>query len=154
MLTESLILSDNPSASANMPGGVLIGRNYDRLERCEQEEALASHRLLCPGVVELPNMRVVCTNDTAIAEKTVVPAGAMVVRFRQPGDTMRLPGGTKTLKKLFIDRKIPAAQRDGIPVLADEAGILGVYGIGVHQDRAAKGHPAITITIEKREKGE
>ena len=85
---------------------------------------------------------------------TVIPHGTVTLRSRQSGDRIRLPGGSRSLKKLFIDRKIPAAQRDAIPVLADETGILGVYGIGVHEERRAETIPAITIRIEKREKGE
>jgi tRNA(Ile)-lysidine synthase len=78
----------------------------------------------------------------------------VILRSRQSGDKIRLAGGSKSLKKLYIDRKIPAAQRDSIPVIADQTGILGVYGIGVHQDRRAETLPAITIHIEKRNKGE
>ena len=62
---------------------------------------------------------------------------------------MRLSGGTKSLKKLFIDRKIPAAQRAGIPVIADDRGILGVYGIGASHDRLADQQvPAVEIRFE------
>ena len=85
---------------------------------------------------------------------TVRPEGTLTVRSRQSGDRIRLSGGTKSLKKLFIDRKIPAPERDRIPVLCDEEGILGIYGIGVHGDRMAKTLPAITIHIENIEKGE
>ena len=49
----------------------------------------------------------------------------------------------------MIDRKIPAADRQRIPVIADEAGILGVYGIGVNMNRSAENLPAVMITIEK-----
>ena len=66
---------------------------------------------------------------------TVHPQGTIVVRSKKPGDTMRLNGGTKSLKALFIDRKIPASQRLRIPVAADEKGVLGVYGIGPNLDR-------------------
>ena len=65
---------------------------------------------------------------------------------------MRLPGGSRTLKKLFIDRKIPAARRGLVPVIADEAGVLGVYGVGVNPGRRAlPGEAAVIIQIEKKE---
>ena len=63
---------------------------------------------------------------------------------------MRLPGGSKPLKKLFIDQKIPAAQRARIPVIADELGVVGVFGIGVNMDRAARQLPAVRIQIEEK----
>ena len=77
------------------------------------------------------------------------PEGPVILRPREQGDAIRLSGGTKTLKKLFIDRKIPAALRDRIPVLSDDRGVLGVYGIGVHSDRAAAQLPAVMIKVEK-----
>ena len=74
----------------------------------------------------------------------------LTVRPRLPGDAMRLPGGRKTLKRLLIDRKIPAARRALVPVLADASGVLAVYGLGQNLDRAAvEGAPAILFEIER-----
>ncbi len=98
-----------------------------------------------PGVTELPQwgLRLHCTlSDTARMDCdcfSVAPKGTVVVRSRQTGDELRLPGGTKSLKKLLIDRKIPAAQRSFVPVLADDEGVLGVFGIGPNQDRVGAG---------------
>ena len=89
---------------------------------------------------------ILCTTDAF----TVCPKGSITIRSRQSGDSLRLKGGTKTLKKIFIDRKIPAAQREQIPVLCDEAGILGAVSIGANLDRIAKELPAVTIQIEKK----
>ena len=77
------------------------------------------------------------------------PVGKISIRPRQTGDKIRLSGGSKSLKKLFIDRKIPAADRERIPVVCDETGILGVYSIGVNLDRAAQTLPAVTIRFER-----
>jgi len=76
----------------------------------------------------------------------------VILRSRRSGDAIRLSGGTKSLKKLFIDRKIPAAIRDRIPVLCDEQGILGVCSIGVDRNRAAQALPAITVRFETENK--
>ena len=70
------------------------------------------------------------------------------MRSRTAGDALKRSGGTKSVKKLFIDRKIPAHQRDQIPVLADDAGILGVYSIGADQSRMAHTLPALQIRFE------
>lgn len=155
---ESLLYSDNPSARVRFPGGVTVTRQYDRLAALEDHIPLQATVLQVPGVTELPGWRITCTEAKELRNSadtfTVTLKGTVTLRSRQSGDRIRLVGGSKSLKKLFIDRKIPAAQRERIPVLADEAGILGVYGIGVHQDRRALSLPAMTITIEKREKGE
>ena len=154
LLAESLVFSEKPSARASFPGGVTICRNYDRLELARRSEKLDAVELLCPGVTELPelNLRVVCQaaeDCTAQTDRfTVVPQGKMILRSRLAGDSMRLSGGTKSLKKLFIDRKIPALQRDQIPVIADEKGVLGVLGFGPNEDRKAQKLKGIEIRFE------
>ena len=39
-------------------------------------------------------------------------------RTRQPGDRIRLPGGSKKVAELLVDRKVPREQRDSLTVLA------------------------------------
>lgn len=154
-LLEQLVFSDKPSARADFPGGVTIARRYDALEALGELPPLTQQPL--EGSLDLPELglRVVCTSAERIVNTpdtfTVAPRGKMVLRSRLPGDSIRLSGGTKSLKKLFIDRKIPAAQRLRIPVIADEEGILGVWGIGADRHRAAKELPAVTIRFEKME---
>ncbi len=67
--------------------------------------------------------------------------GNIVIRPRKTGDKIKLFGsnGTKTLKKLFIERKIPAHRRAMIPVIADDAGVLAVRGVGCDARAAAVG---------------
>lgn len=148
-LAEALVFSDKPSARAEFPGGVTVVRRYDRLEALRAQTAPETVALPCPGEAALPGLRVVCAPAEQIVNGvdtfTVVPSGTMYLGPRRPGDSIRLAGGTKSLKKLFIDRKIPAADRPRIPVLSDEKGVLGVCGVGVHLDRAAEALPAVTI---------
>lgn len=74
----------------------------------------------------------------------------LTARPRAEGDTMRLAGGSRTLKRLMIDRKIPAAQRGRLPVIADSGGVLAVYGVGADAGRAAhEGDRAVIIEIEQ-----
>jgi len=159
-LAESLCFSRNPSACADLPGGVTICRCYDRLILPDKRMAVENTVLQCPGVTVLPalDMQVVCTPAQEITQGqavfTVVPQGKLVVRGRETGDVMHLPGGSRSVKKLFIDRKIPAHLRSCVPVVADEAGLVGIYGIGVDQTRAADALPAVQIRFEKRRPNE
>ena len=154
-LLEQLVFSDKPSARADLPGGITVARRYDTLVVLGEAQPL-SERVL-EGSLELPELglRVVCAEADTIVNTpdtfTVVPEGRIVVRSRLPGDRIRLSGGTKSLKKLFIDRKIPASERLRIPIIADEAGVLGVWGIGADQNRIPKALPAVTIRFEKME---
>ena len=154
-LAESLIFSDKPSAKAHFPGGVTVSRNYDRLEVLSDEAVPEAVVLPESGTLEWCGLRITVNQAREIINTpsvfTVPAEGTMVLRSRQSGDELRLHGGTKSLKKLFIDRKIPAAQRPRIPVIADEKGVLGVYGIGVNLNRAAAELPAVQICIEPLE---
>lgn len=138
-LMERLVFSPKPSAKAQFPQGVTVRRNYGVLEKADQLQQLPQAVLRCPGVTELPGLRIVCEPARgAVLEPnrfTVCAQGELLARTRQSGDTMRLPGGTKSLKQLFIDRKIPAPERPRILVIADEKGVLGVQNIGPNRDR-------------------
>lgn len=150
--TEALVFSEKPSAHAAFPGGITITRCYDTLRSGEPEQEISP--VVLDGVLELPQLglRITCTpaQDTLNTPHafTVCPEGEIIVRSRQAGDKLRLPGGEKSLKKLFIDRKIPAGRRTQIPVLEDSRGILGVYGIGADLGRQSGSGPAMTIRFE------
>lgn len=150
---EALVFSDSPSASAAFPGGVTLSRQYGHLTANPTGEAFTPVTLTCPGSAEAAGIRITCEPAGELAQSenllTVCPVGKISIRPRQTGDKIRLSGGSKSLKKLFIDRKIPAADRERIPVVCDETGILGVYSIGVNLDRAAQTLPAVTIRFER-----
>ena len=154
-LLESLVCSDNPSAAGHFPGNITIARRYDTLVRLDSRYTPADVLLPSQGTVELPQwgIRVTCTPAEAIVNTpdifTVLPQGSITLRSRRSGDELQLSGGTKSLKKRFIDRKIPAPERSFIPILEDDAGILAVYGFGTDLRRAAQQLPALQIHIEK-----
>lgn len=150
---EALVFSESPSASAAFPGGVTLSRQYGHLTANPTGEAFTPVTLTCPGSAEAAGIRITCEPAGELAQSenllTVCPSGKISIRPRQTGDKIRLSGGSKSLKKLFIDRKIPAADREQIPVVCDETGILGVYSIGVNLERAAQILPAVTIRFER-----
>lgn len=61
--------------------------------------------------------------------------GSPIIRTRKEGDYIRLKnrGCTKTLNKLFTENKVDITIRDSIPVIADDKGVIWVYGMGVSQ---------------------
>ena len=149
---EALVFSSNPSAQAHLPG-VTIARRYDRLEAVTETEA-PEEGVLAPGTeITFGPWRMICTNAEELVNDahtfTVCPQGPIRVRSRQSGDSLRLAGGSKSLKKRFIDRKIPARLRDLIPVLEDDLGILAVGELGADITRRAESLPAVQIHIVK-----
>lgn len=148
---EQLLYHWSPSAAMQFPGGVTIGRQYDRLVRLECAPELPETRLSVPGETCIGGKRFVSEYATDLEERPdsvlVCPVGVLTVRSRRSGDTMRLPGGTRSLKKMYIDRKIPASQRAAVPVLADDRGVLAVFGIGTDIRFRPDSLPAVRITL-------
>ena len=143
---NALVFSDSPSAHARFPGNVTVTRDYEFLRLRNTAAAPEPVQLSCPGEVTWGEYRIACTP----AEQGLVPKGTMVIRSRRPGDEIRRSGGTKSLKKLYIDLKIPTDLRPGIPVIADELGVLAAGELGENPDRRGDGPGSVRIRIEKR----
>jgi tRNA(Ile)-lysidine synthase len=91
----------------------------------------------------------------------VVAFDATVLRFPlelrswQSGDRIRLASGTKKLKKLFVERRVPRSDRHRLPVLADAGGIV-VWVPGVDRTSHAEpvpDRPAFHIRVMDGEHG-
>ncbi len=149
---ESLLYSEKPSASVKLSGGITIGRNYDVLQPMEQTKVPDTMVLTCPGSVCFGNYRITAkpANHTVNAKYrfTVSPVGEMYVRSRGAEDKISFVFGTKRLKKLFIDQKIPAVQRPFVPVIADSVGLLGVCGFGADMARTTAANHFVEIICE------
>lgn len=144
----SLIASGKPSARRNFPGGTVIARDYERLVRVQTLPGPEPERVLVPGCAELPQWGVrISSSREDNGGVGVRLNGPLWVRSRREGDSLRLSGGTKSLKKRMIDRKISAGRRDRIPVLADDGGVVWVQDFGFHLDRV-EGEPDCYLLIE------
>ena len=78
-----------------------------------------------------------------------------VLRFREAGDMLSVaPGMHKKLKDWMIDEKIPAKERDRIPVLADGGEILWVAGFRMGEDYKItdKTKRVLELHLEKKER--
>ena len=157
---EKLIFSNRPSACTVLQDGIVITRNYNRLESFNKTEKLQTKEIHLCGetVLTQTNLKIICSEATDLVDETdrftVVPFGKLWVRHRLPGDRMRLRGGSKELKRIYIDRKIPASRRLQIPVIVDEKGVVAVYGIGANRDRLSVGKGSIEIRFVCEDKKE
>ena len=164
-----LARGDDPSAVVFLPGGRLAQRVYRELLLTTQSDPLPPFLptpLALDGETEVGGTpwRVRCRPVRCPDESGRKPGalylargaleGPLVPRPRQTGDAVSLPGrgGTKTLKKLFIDEKVPRRERERIPVLADGRGVAAVAGFGPEQSRtAAPGQAAYELIFWKKE---
>ena len=89
------------------------------------------YALPVPGRVELPGGRAVETDASPSGDdpRVAIPEGArLVVRTRRPGDRVFWRGREISLKRLLLDRRIPAEERDCLPVLAAGERVLWFPG--------------------------
>ena len=158
---EALLQSTHGSSEIALPGNRLARREYDLLSIVPAEDPVFSPVTLRPGEgAYLPGAKLwVSLGAPEILEKDVDFLSTfalncdmmeknlqLTIRPRQPGDALRLPGGTRSLKRLMIDRKIPASMRERLPVAADGRGVAAVYGLGCARDRrAAPGQRAVVL---------
>lgn len=139
-----LLRSEAPTGRIGLPGGLQAVKAYGLLRICGAPlPSLGEHRLPVPGEAALPELglRAVCFpaensedfsgfSDTILLNYDMI-GPEITIRPRKTGDRLWLPGGHRSLKRLMIDRKIPAESRDRIPVLTSGPDVLAVSGLGV-----------------------
>lgn len=149
-----LIATKKPSARIQFPSGVVLARDYERIYRQEERPLPQPAEIPVPGRVALPQWGIrIETSAVPNGGTGVAACGTLVVRSRKEGDSLRRGGGTKSLKKQMIDRKISAAQRPFVPVLADDGGVIWVGSFGFHLGRL-EAPPTLFIRIENLEDSE
>ncbi|MDR0447021.1 MAG: tRNA lysidine(34) synthetase TilS [Oscillospiraceae bacterium] len=152
----SLCRASSGTARLSIPGGD-VTRLYDRLVFGGAEAASSLPTLFPeyenPVDAPAPRLRISLRDAVAATDakafykasekinkrftvfmfKKSEVCGRIVVRPRAAGDSIKILGGkiTKSLKKLFIEKKIPASRRELIPIIADALGPLAVYGVAV-----------------------
>ena len=145
---RGLLYSDKPSARLDFPGGRVLARDYDRLRLLTPAQPPEEGAVCIQGTTALPQwgIRVTC-DEKPNGGFGVKVQGTLTVRSRKAGDEIRLPGGTKSLKKLMIDRKISAPARSRVPILADEKGVLWAGQFGQNLQRVEE-KPTLYILVE------
>ena len=88
------------------------------------------------------------------SDKDILDVGVLdknpVFRNRMPGDSFFLPKRrvSKSLKKLFIELKIPAEKRDTLVLLTSGSEVLWIEGIGVSGNAKAKNDAGLKISVK------
>jgi tRNA(Ile)-lysidine synthase len=71
----------------------------------------------------------------------------LCVRAGEDGDRITLPGGTKKVKKLLLEARIPRMERSAVPLVVDALGrVLWIPGVA-RAERAGAAGDALTIGI-------
>ena len=103
-----------------------------------------------PGRAPLPDGRIVVARPTRGPGRAAVgvPEGTLTVRNRRPGDRVRASGREMSLRRFLMDRRVPAADRDRVPLVACGRTIVWIPG----QRLDAVEHPArhVRLTLAGR----
>jgi len=164
------LASGQSGTGLDLPGGLRLTRDFDRLARGYGSESrpalrnagdfriLVSRNLapaagagqdMAPGVgdpLDVSTWSLTCPADCL--------QGNLRVRHPQEGDRLRPFGldGSKKLSDLLREHRIPRALRPGVLVVADEEGILWVIGLArAERTRLLPSNErTVTITVAER----
>ncbi|MFB9827484.1 tRNA lysidine(34) synthetase TilS [Lederbergia wuyishanensis] len=141
---QQLIKSKNPSGRLDFPNGLKVIRSYDvcRFTFVNQErDTEYNYQIFAGEKVALPNgktFRVEKVSDCPIktdANTLAIDSESihfpLTIRTRQQGDKFKVKGmGTKKIKDIFIDMKIPLEDRAIWPIVTDRSGeVLWIPGL-------------------------
>jgi tRNA(Ile)-lysidine synthase len=135
-----LVLTPRAAHEARGGSGQARANNF-RFPLSIPGEAVAADRGWRVSVEVFPAgaglQRAATRNGTTAAVQLGPSSGPLAVRNRRPGDWFRPLGlgGRKKLQDFFVDRKIPRAQRDQVPLVVDESDrIVWVAGLAIDHD--------------------
>jgi tRNA(Ile)-lysidine synthase len=125
-------------AEQDLPQGFKAYRLPDRLALggSFHEPPPVKAPLQLPGRAEFLGREVVLTSEaTPGSQELWLPTACQLyLANRQAGDKFRLAGGTKKLKSILIDRKVPRWLRGSLAVLKNGDHLVWVEGIGTSFD--------------------
>jgi tRNA(Ile)-lysidine synthase len=142
-----LINNRQSGKSISLPRGIIAEKSYEnliiRMENRQLEIEDYNYFIKVPGVTDIPELGLsVITKleqmdkfeySKNIYEKTFdydKITGEIYLRSRRDGDKFQplSMSGTKKIKDIFIDEKIPKSIRNNIPILVDGNNILWIIG--------------------------
>ncbi|HLS61641.1 MAG TPA: tRNA lysidine(34) synthetase TilS [Virgibacillus sp.] len=140
-----LLHDDQGNAQLDFPGHLKVEKSYGELifsfTDSDIQETGFNKEVSIPGKTILPDgsfMIANLTEDPFEADETVLVSRVkdlvlpLHIRTRQPGDRLSWKGlaGSKKIKDVFIDAKVPRRERDTWPIVTDDHGkILWLIGL-------------------------
>ena len=171
----SLAGSLSPSATCPLPGGIIARREYEKLHVGKRAVSLVdaggSTEIKIPGRTYLACcglwLEVQCVkatdvditslsrNEACLDEDKIT--GPMMARARKEGDRMQPIGaaGSRKVKKILADRKIPRAKRNRVPVITSGGKIAWLGGVEIAEEFkvTSETKKALFLTLLSDKKG-
>lgn len=149
-----IIKSSKQDLMTNFPKGIIAEKKgynfYVSKKPIEEEKITFEYILDMNGITMIPELSIEI--DARIMSKAKCKLmssgssiksfdldkikGDLVVRNRHAGDRIRPLGfsGTKKLKDLFIDKKVPKSMRERIPIFVDDEKVIWVLGHEISEE--------------------
>ncbi len=149
-LDDALKIIKNPKSElmTNFPKGITVEKKGYNLYVTEKpivdEDIDFEYEINLNGTTEIPELALQIDARTMSREKCKLLSsssnikafdidkinGKLVVRNRRVGDKIKPLGfsGTKKVKDIFIDKKIPQQNRNRIPIFADDNKVIWILG--------------------------
>lgn len=138
-LILNLLYSNRANSFVNLPNEVIAKKSYNMLELKRETDEITSYEIEFDNYVSLPDGHIIeRVYDTSDNSNSICRLNSkdillpLVVRTRKVGDRMFLKGvdGSKKVKDIFIDKKIPLERRDSWPIVVDSRGkIVWIPGL-------------------------
>jgi tRNA(Ile)-lysidine synthase len=158
---RSLLQSGKSGKFVEIPGGLHVAREFDRLVfRQPQHAAEYDYELTIPGQVHIPELGKVFRAQIIEAEANQIDDQRVFVdaesighhvRIRnwKPGDYYRPVGWPSgKLKKMFQRARIPRSHRTRWPVVVADSTIVWVASFPVSREFAPRGHSQKIVAFE------
>jgi tRNA(Ile)-lysidine synthase len=133
---NEFLMKAHPSGMLHLPMGLKVIKSYDECTFTFQSPNSESfcYTVPVPGKLHLPNGKIFFTETFFgipsykgddvfyLPKKWYVPP--LIIRSRKKGDKMTIKGmnGTKKVKDIFIDKKIPREERNLLPIVENGNG--------------------------------
>ncbi|MEC5426062.1 tRNA lysidine(34) synthetase TilS [Virgibacillus sp. C22-A2] len=157
----ALLKSDKSNVQIDFPSNLKLEKSYEKMVIyfAEHHDSSYHKTLEIPGEIKLPDGSMVRADYVSVYseqnEQTYIceieqVALPLHIRTRQRGDRMRWKGldGSKKIKDIFIDAKVPRKDRNKWPILIDNNGeVLWLIGLKKGQPEKEVGRNASYIRV-------
>ena len=163
-----LLREDKARFSLNLPKNLVFvadGELCEVMPNVKREKPSFSKRLVL-GINEIPEINAdILLSDVEFDNNSVkiyknaiqvsicsdIIVGELLARNRLDGDSYVYGKMTRKLKKIFNDKGISPAERENIPLICDEAGILWLPGFPVRDGKGKKSEKKLYVLVGYKE---
>lgn len=134
----NIVNSDKPNQTINLPNSKIIKKEYNKLYFINKITKVNNYHILLENTITINNFTISIIDKIEDKSNYIIRLNSkditlpLYIRNRKNGDQVELKGlnGTKKIKDIFINEKIPTSIRDSYPLLVDSKDkILWIPGL-------------------------